>query len=118
MLREILGEKPFHHFLQDNYLKAPFSLPDIAKSLESFDWDAFYALVPLIPSYDLLVVRNGKLFPDTVPRTSNDAKELRQKGFSIVLRHTERFSSHLARVAHDIERELHGEAVIQLYSTP
>lgn len=119
MLEEILGKEPFFRFLEENYRKVPFSTPDKFMPLTStLDWNAFYGLVPSIPAHDVLVVRNGKLFCDLVPRTREEAKKLHQEGFSIVLRHTEKFSSSLALLAKEIEQELRGNAVIQLYSTP
>ncbi|MBI3336115.1 cupin [Candidatus Peregrinibacteria bacterium] len=119
MLEEILGEEPFCRFLEENYLKTPFSIPDRAKSLLSaLNWNEFYELAPLIPECDVLVVRNGRLFSDLLPRSGEEVKELHQKGFSIVLRNTQKVAPNLRTLAEDAERELHGEAVIQIYSTP
>ena len=119
MLREIFGEEPFARFLKESYLKIPLSVPDAAKPFATvLDWEDFYELVPKIPGQDVLVVKNGKLSADIIPRTSHEAKELQQTGFSIVLRHTEQFASRLAQLAHDVQQELQGEVVIQLYATP
>jgi 50S ribosomal protein L16 3-hydroxylase len=119
MLERLLGNLPLDEFFERHYLKTPFALPGTAKELiplarrQTID-----ALLPRVPSKDILVVRNGKLLADLAPSHAAEAKRLQETGHSLVLRHCDRFDEGLGELARTFERELEGEVAIQLYVTP
>ena len=119
MLNQIMGEESRRSFLRTNYLKAPHSMPREAIGLlPLLTWDSFCGLATRIPEKDVLVVKNGRLFSQIVPKSSEDVRRLHNDGYSLVLRNTDRLDPALDEMARSLENELKGKVAIQLYSTP
>jgi 50S ribosomal protein L16 3-hydroxylase len=119
MLKQIMGEKGLEAFLKTSYLKAPHSMPGEAMAMVPLlSWESFGALVARVPENDVLIVKNGRLYPEILPKTPAEVQKLHDQGFSLVLRNTERIDARLGAVARTLEAELKGKVAIQLYSTP
>ena len=119
MLKQIMGEESLRGFLRTSYLKAPHSMPQEAIGLlPLLTWDSFCGLTTRVPEKDVLVVKNGRLFSQIVPKSPEDVRRLHDDGYSLVLRNTDRLDPALDEMARSLENELKGKVAIQLYSTP
>ncbi len=119
MLKEWLGKIPFSDFRESYFRKQPFSLPnEAARYIPVMTWNRLDTLVAKRPQPDMLVVKEGELWPGEPPGTALEAKAFHSKGYSLVLRNTELHDAGLAVLAAEVGRELDGNVAIQVYATP
>lgn len=106
-------------FLGEVYLSKPYSVGQGAcRFVSLLSWDIFWRIVPQCDPSDLLVVRDGRLWPGPDPRTGTEGLEFFKAGYSLVLRHAERHDAGLAKLASDFAADFGAQVAIQLYATP
>jgi 50S ribosomal protein L16 3-hydroxylase len=118
LIDTLLGDLPRSVFFQEHYLQQPLARPSSAAKLrELATWDTAERLIET-PACDLLLVRDGKLWPGPRPTSAREARALHAQGYSIVLRHADRHDAGLAELGRTLSAELQGTVNLQLYCTP
>ena len=119
MLSSVLDAGERERFFADSYKKTAVALPDRAAEVSWLvDWERFGDLALAVPPEDVLVVGNGRLYPDVVPTPDVSARTILTSGRSVVLRAADRFDRGLADVARTLGKEVGAVVAIQLYGTP
>ncbi|MBV8518761.1 MAG: hypothetical protein JO197_15300 [Acidobacteria bacterium] len=117
-LAEWLDDESVDAFLARHFQKAPLARPSAAKSaMPLLDWNVVERMLAQRVKPDMLVVRNGRLL-DPAPQTFAELRALFDRGYSLVLRRTERYDASLAELARTFAPQLDGDVSIQLYLTP
>lgn len=118
MLEQWFGEANAQ-FLSDFYLREPFALPGTGQGLIHLAaWDILPRILEQTPEPDVLVVRNGRYFPEIQPRSAQQVQCLFAAGFSIVIRNAERHDPGLLDLCNAFAKELRARVAVQLYATP
>ncbi|WP_233165923.1 JmjC domain-containing protein [Archangium sp. Cb G35] len=118
LIDTLLGDIPRSTFLQEHYQKQPLAKPSTAAHLrELATWATVDRLVETT-SCDLLLVRDGKLWPGARPRTAAEARALFKEGYSLALRNPDRYDAGLAELGRTLSAELQGTVNLQVYCTP
>jgi hypothetical protein len=118
MLERWFGEAR-DRFVADFYLREPFALPSTGQELVHLAaWEILPRILGQVPEPDVLVVRNGRYFPEIQPRSAQQVECLFAAGFSIVIRNAERHDSGLLDLCSAFAQELKARVAVQLYATP
>lgn len=118
LLEKILGDLPVETFLSTHYLRTPIARAGCAKEqIPLVSWPLVDRLVET-PGCDLLLVRDGKVFPGAAPRNAAQVRELFGQGYTIALRQPEAHDSGLAELGRGLVLDLHGSLNLQVYVTP
>jgi 50S ribosomal protein L16 3-hydroxylase len=112
-----LGEKAFDEFLNDSYLRVPFSgaaggTSDCALG----SWETLGAVL-VNRDVDAMVVRDGRRVEAEAPR-GREAESLLEDGCTILVRNAQRHHDGLADLARGFERDFRGPVNIHIYATP
>src|SRR5690349_4620318 len=100
ILQELLGPVPVATFLEEHYLKLPYSCPGgCLPWTELGQWPMVESLLQQ-PGVDVLAGREGKQWPGPMPPTPEQARRLLTEGYTLRLRKVERHDSRLAELAH------------------
>lgn len=119
MLSEWFAPLDVRAFRRLHLHRQPFALPGAARgAVPLLDWEIFGRVLGAEPQPDALVARDGRLAGARAPRDLRAARALMQTGAGIVVRQAERHDAALAALARRFERDLPGEAHVQLYCTP
>jgi 50S ribosomal protein L16 3-hydroxylase len=106
-------------FLTDVYLRRPYSVAQGANHCTSLlTWDIFWNVMPRCGPSDLLVVRDARLWTGSDPKRPEDGQAFVKAGYSLVLRHAERFDEGMATLAAGFSADFGAPVAIQLYATP
>lgn len=119
ILAELLGDIPPAVFLEQSFLRLPFSRPQgAARFCELGSWRTIETILAQ-PDPDVLVVRRGARWAESgrVP-TRDEARQLHADGYTLLVRHAERHVPGLAQLADGFARELGGVVDVHLYCTP
>ncbi|HYO57023.1 JmjC domain-containing protein [Archangium sp.] len=118
LIDTLLGDFPRSAFFQEHYLKQPLARPSTAAHLrELATWATVERLVET-PSCDLLLVRDGVLWSGPRPTSAREARALFEDGYSLALRHADRYDAGLAELGRTLSAELQGTVNLQVYCTP
>jgi len=118
MLERWFGEAR-ERFVSDFYLRRPSALPNTGKELVHLaEWDILPRILGQSPEPDVLVVRNGRYFPEIQPRTAEQIRYLFAARLSIVIRNAERHDCGLRDPCDAFSRELKARVARLLYATP
>lgn len=103
-------------FRLTHFQRAPLATPSNARdATEILTWSTIASL--LDTDVDRLVVRNSTLV-DARPANIGEALRLFHEGYSLVLRHCERYDEKLHELAEAFAAETEGDVVVQIYATP
>ena len=118
MLERWFGEAR-ERFVTDFYLREPFALPGTGQELVHLaTWEILPRILAQVPEPEVLVVRNGRYFPEIQPHSSDQIQSLFAAGFSIVIRNAERHDPGLLDLCNAFAQELRTRVAVQLYATP
>lgn len=115
---QLLDGFPKAEFIQQVFRHQPLARRGVQGPWLSWgSWDTVAAILDE-PQADVLVARSGKLWPGGEPLTYELARELHADGYTIAIRHAERYYPPLAEVAREFAELFCGEINIHLYCTP
>ncbi|AKF09305.1 JmjC domain-containing protein [Sandaracinus amylolyticus] len=118
MLGEWLAGSSIDRFRAEQLGRAPFASPGTAReAIARFDWDTLDRVLRA-PDLDALVVRRGRAEDVALPRDLATLRALFARELGVVVRRAERHDHALAAMAHDLARDVPGEAHVQLFVTP
>jgi 50S ribosomal protein L16 3-hydroxylase len=127
-LDRILGDLPKTSFIEDFYLRQPFSRPGAAKELcELGSWETVRTILAVksrtecqsvLPEVDLMLVRQGQLWQGAGVPDYDEVRRLHAEGYTLVVRHAERHDARLAELADGFRRDFLAPVNIHLYCTP
>lgn len=113
-----LGETPLSEFVEQNYLRLPFSrTAGGAADCALGSWETLGRLLGE-PDVDGMAARDGRRVETGLPRNRGEAEALLAEGCTILVRNAQRHDPGLADLARGFEREFHGPVNIHLYATP
>jgi 50S ribosomal protein L16 3-hydroxylase len=117
-LQRILGDVPATKFLDDFYLRQPFSRPGGANDLRELgSWETIESILAA-PAVDLMLARQNVLWDGTGQPSFGQVRELHAQGYTLVIRHAERHDGRLAELAEGFRRDFAAPVNIHLYATP
>jgi ribosomal protein L16 Arg81 hydroxylase len=117
-LQTLLGPRPLAAFLAEYWHRLPYSAAGQAAALCSLaTGDVLERLVPQV-SADVLICRRNERYTGPPPRTADAIRQLTDAGYTLLVRHAERYDERLAAVAAAFPRDLAGPVNIHLYCTP
>lgn len=118
VIEQLLGDLPKRTFVEEYYLKLPFSLPGRARPLvDAVDWGMVEAVLDQ-PDTDVLVVREGKRWEGEKPPTPGEARALYDAGHTIVIRNAQRHDPALSELAEGFHADFRATVNIHIYCTP
>ncbi len=105
-------------FVAEYYGKLPFARRE--GGLDHCHLGSWETLGELLPraSTDLMVVRRNQRYQGADPTKLDDARELIEQGYTILVRHAERYHSGLAELANRFVDDFGAAVYIHLYATP
>ncbi|QDE87581.1 cupin [Myxococcus xanthus] len=118
LLDELLNGFPRERFLQEHYLRRPFTGASAAERLQRLGtWETIDFLVEET-ACDVLLARQGVPYPGDRPTTAKAARELFAQGYTLALRQPDLHHPDLAQLARAFSAELHGRINLHIYCTP
>ena len=101
VLQELLDPVSVHQFLQSNFTRLPFAMPDkAARYLQDFTEADYAAMVESSRSV-LRIVRDGRLVQDNAKVSWAKAQAYHRRGYTLLVRHAERSSAKLQALAEE-----------------
>jgi ribosomal protein L16 Arg81 hydroxylase len=114
----LLGDISPRQFLDDFFLKQPFSRPGGAKHLvELGRWPTVEAILSQ-PGVDMMLARQGKLWEGRGQPNYEEVRRLHDEGYTLVIRSAERSHAGLAELARGFERDFAAAVNVHVYCTP
>lgn len=118
ILVKLLGDYSAAAFLEENYLRLPFSRPEGASGLTRLGTWPVIERILIAPGADVIVGREGRRWDGTGSPTPAEARELVGQGFTIGIRHAQRQDADLAQLADEFQKDFHAPIDVHLYCTP
>ncbi len=116
-LRELLGDVPLAQFVNEYFLRLPFSRPGGCRHVVPLaDWPAVAAILGQ-PGVDVLVGREGRPWDGAAPPSPEQARALLAEGYTVGIRHAERHSPGLAALAKGFEEDFLAPVDVHVYCT-
>lgn len=118
MIEQLLGEFPLRQFIDEYYLRQPFSLPRGAAALAGLGaWPMVVAILSQ-PDADVLVVREGRRWEGDRNPSADEARRLFDEGYTVLVRHAERRHPQIAELAAGFARDFAADIDVHIYCTP
>jgi 50S ribosomal protein L16 3-hydroxylase len=118
LLSRLLGEISPAEFIENFFLRQPFSLPARAAPWAALgDWNTLETILAS-PTADVLVAKQGQRWEGSRAPTFAEARELFDAGHTVLARHAERCHSGIAQLASEFEAEFLASVDVHLYYTP
>lgn len=118
ILKRLLGDFPLETFLEKNFTKLPFSVPNGARDyIHLLDWRRVKEVLDAKESV-LRIVQDGQVIKDYVELDFEEARSHHKKGHTLLLRFAEKSSEALRELSQDFSSSFHTNVDIQLYCTP
>lgn len=118
MIKQLLGDFSLRRFIDEYFLRQPFSLPGGAASLSHLaDWTAAQSILAQ-PDADVLVVKEGRRWEGNRTPAPEEARRLFDQGYTVLVRHAERCHPEIAELAAGFERDFAAAIDVHLYCTP
>src|SRR5688572_26423288 len=119
MLAQWAAPEPLPEFMRRCLRRRPWARPGAATGTVPFlDWDVLGRVLAAQPAPDVLVVAHGRQVPAPAPRSLAQLRVLMRDGVGLVVRYAERQDPGLRAIASAFERDVPGEAHVQLFATP
>jgi len=118
MIEQLLGDFPLRRFIDEYFLRQPFSLPKGAAMLTHLgDWSVVAAVFAAAEA-DVLVVKDGRRWEGNRRPSPDEARRLFDDGRTVLVRHVERCHPQIAELAAGFERDFCACIDVHLYCTP
>lgn len=118
MIERLLGEFPLRRFIDEYYLRQPFSLPRAAEPFKHLgDWAVVESIIAQ-PDADVLVVKEGRRWEGSRNPSPAEARRLFDGGYTVLVRHAERCHAEVAELAAGFERDFAAAIDVHIYCTP
>ena len=118
ILDDLLGDVSRDTFLQEHFLRLPFSSPRGAAAFRPLaTWETIAALAG-DASADVMIVRRGERWTGTMPVAPETARMLFAEGYTLLARHAERNNAGLAELAAQFQHQFTAPVDVHLYATP
>jgi 50S ribosomal protein L16 3-hydroxylase len=118
MIRHLLGDVPVRQFIDEYFLRQPFSLPGGALPLARLgDWRVVETILAR-PDADVLVVKEGRRWEGAQHPSPHEARRLFDEGYTVLVRHAERCHAEIAELAGGFARDFTAAVDVHLYCTP
>lgn len=117
-LDDLFAGMPRAEFLQQHFLRFPFSRPGGCRGwIELGSWDAVSAVYGQVDA-DVLIVRDGCRWEGTSRPDWTTARQLFADGYTLLVRHAERHAEPLAQLAAEFRAAFCGPVDVHIYCTP
>ncbi|MEX0936895.1 MAG: cupin domain-containing protein [Pirellulales bacterium] len=114
----LLGELTPEQFVRDYWHRFPFSMRGTAAELQPLGtWDTLGEILAQ-RQVDLMVVRSGERYAGSDPADLGEAKSLHEQGYTILVRHAERYYRPLHALAQSFQRTFASPVNVHMYITP
>src|SRR5215469_1710778 len=118
MIRQLLGDVPLRQFVDESFLRQPFSLPGGAAPLASLgNWSVVETILTQ-PDADVLVVQEGRRWEGAQNPSADEARRLFDDGYTVLVRHAERCHAGIADLAAGFAQDFTAAVDVHLYCTP
>ena len=118
MIEKLLGEFPLARFIDEYFLRQPFSLPrEAAAYAQLGNWPTVASILAQ-PDADVLVVKEGRRWEGNRNPSSDEARRLFDDGYTVLVRHAERCHAEVAELAADFARDFCSAVDVHIYCTP
>ena len=118
MIEKLLGEFPLARFIDEYFLRQPFSLPrEAAAYAQLGNWPTVASILAQ-PDADVLVVKEGRRWEGNRNPSSDEARRLFDDGYTVLVRHAERCHAEIAELAADFARDFCSAVDVHIYCTP
>lgn len=118
LLDELLPPDLRTSFLQDHFLKMPYSRAGGARSFCGLlDSGQFFALLEA-PEVDGMAARSGVPWSEGRSPRGDEARALFNDGFTVLIRNAERLSPEFRALAEEFETLFRADVDLQIYHTP
>lgn len=124
MIRHLLGDVPLRQFIDEYFLRQPFSLPGGASALAHLgNWQVVETILGQ-PHADVLVVKEGRRWEGNQNKNQpqnpspDEARRLFDEGYTVLVRHAERCHPEIAEMAAGFARDFTATVDVHLYCTP
>ena len=118
MIERLLRDVPVSRFLNEHFLRQPFSLPGgCSEYCHLGCWDTIERLLGH-SDVDLIVGRQGERWAGERPANLSAARALTAESYTLGIRHAERHDPALAELAAAFRHDFHSPIDIHLYCTP
>lgn len=117
-LLPLLGDLSPRQFLDDIFLKQPYSRPGGAMHLQELgSWPTVREILNQ-PDVDLMLARQGQLWDGAGQPGYEQVRALHAEGFTLVIRSAERHHAGIAELAAGFQREFAAPVNVHVYCTP
>lgn len=118
ILNQLLGAVPLQLFMEQHFLKLPFSLPGGCQRLAPLgEWSAIGSLLAATDA-DVVVGAGGSLYDGKTPTSTDEALGVLGAGYTLGIRHAQRSDPSLALLAQEFSTAFAAPIDIHLYVTP
>jgi ribosomal protein L16 Arg81 hydroxylase len=118
ILHQLLGAVPLRLFMEEHYLKLPFSLAGGCAHLAPLgDWDTIGRLLAA-KNADVVVGSGGQRYGGNNPTTADEARQVLAGGYTIGIRHAQNLDPSLATLAGEFIEAFAAPIDIHVYCTP
>jgi 50S ribosomal protein L16 3-hydroxylase len=118
MIERLLGEFPLRQFIDDFFLRQPFSMPRAAAPLAHLgSWPVVESIL-VQPDSDVLVVKEGRRWEGERAPPPDVARRLFDDGYTVLVRHAERCHPDIAELAAGFEQDFTAAVDVHIYCTP
>jgi 50S ribosomal protein L16 3-hydroxylase len=118
ILERLLGSVSLRLFMEEHYLKLPFSLAGGCAHLTPLgEWEVIDRLLAAKDA-DVVVGSGGERYGGTTPATVNEARQVLADGYTIGIRHAQNLDPSLAELAGEFFQAFAAPIDIHVYCTP
>lgn len=118
MIEQLLGEFPLRQFIDEYFLRQPFSLPQGASAFAPLGgWPRITSILSQ-PDADVLIVKEGQRWEGNRNPLPDEARQLFDDGYTVLVRHAERCDPEIAALAAGFERDFCAAVDVHIYCTP
>jgi ribosomal protein L16 Arg81 hydroxylase len=118
IFQELLGPVPVSEFLQHNFARVPFAMPDRAGRYKHHFTEADFAAMVEHSRTIVRIVHNGRLVQDNARLSWAEAQAYHRRGHTLLVRYAETSSVKLHALAEEFAHFFHAPVDIQVYLTP
>jgi ribosomal protein L16 Arg81 hydroxylase len=117
-LQSILGDLPAQRFLEDFFLRQPFSRAGGARDFLALGtWETIQGILA-DANVDLMLACQNRLWEGDGRPSFEQVRELHAQGYTLVIRHAERHDRRLAELAAGFRGDFAAPVNVHLYATP